>query len=83
MSIAPAEAPTNVLNASHRCDRCNSRAYVVFILRRSPSLPDGGELLFCSHHARPYDEAIFPYITMVIDESGRLREHIKDDGHIN
>lgn len=83
MSIAPAEAPTNVLNASHRCDRCGSRAYVVHVLRRSSLLPDGGELLFCNHHARKHAAGIAPYIAQTIDESEQLTEHIRDTGHIS
>ena len=34
--------------AADRCDRCGARAYV------RASLPSGGELTFCRHHAHEY-----------------------------
>ena len=83
MSTAPTEAPTAILNASHRCDRCGSRAYVAHILRRSPILPDGGELLFCAHHNRAHAAGIAPYIAQTIDETHTLTEHVRDDKHTN
>jgi len=36
------------LNSLDRCDRCGAQAYVRAIL------VSGGELLFCSHHAKEY-----------------------------
>jgi hypothetical protein len=83
MSIAPAEAPAFILNASHRCDACRSRAYVAAVLRRSPSLPNGGELLFCAHCFRKHGDALMPYLSAIVDETSQLSEHVRDDGHIN
>jgi hypothetical protein len=37
-----------VLTRTDRCDRCRAAAQVRAMLRT------GGELLFCSHHAREY-----------------------------
>lgn len=81
MSLAVATAPA-VLNAKHRCDRCGSRAYVVTVLRRSDTLPKGGELLFCSHHFRQVADAIMPYLAALIDETSQLGVHIADDKHL-
>ena len=41
-----------ILTAADRCDRCGARAAsrVTFI--------GGGELFFCGHHTRRYDEAL-------------------------
>lgn len=80
MSLAPLEAPAPILNASHRCDRCGSRAYVVTVLARSPKLVHGGELLWCQHHFRKYAEAITPLLSAIVDETAQLTEHVRDDG---
>jgi hypothetical protein len=42
------------LDASDRCDkgRCGAQAFVIAIF------PGGGELLFCGHHGREYDEIL-------------------------
>lgn len=37
------------LTASDRCDRCGAAAKVRAVL------PTGGELMFCSHHARQHE----------------------------
>ena len=61
------EAPR--LTAHDRCDRCGAQAYVKVVLQ------DGGELLFCAHHARAHSDALRPLASEVIDETERL--HIK------
>ncbi|MCW4353300.1 hypothetical protein ONR57_08325 [Hoyosella sp. YIM 151337] len=43
-----ATATTVRLTAIDRCDRCGARARVL------ATLPSGGELLFCQHHANEY-----------------------------
>ena len=40
------------LTAADRCDRCGAAAQVRAILRT------GGELLFCGHHAREYENKL-------------------------
>lgn len=80
MSVAPVEAPQAILNASHRCDRCGSRAYVVTVLARTRKLPYGGELLWCQHHFRKYAEAITPLLSAIVDETAQLTRHATDDG---
>jgi hypothetical protein len=41
-----------VLTVADRCDRCGARATA------HVTLAGGGELCFCGHHARRYDEAL-------------------------
>jgi hypothetical protein len=73
------ESPAPILNATTRCDACRSRAYVVVILRRSPKLPRGGQLLFCAHCYKTNGEKLLPFVTQVIDERTTLTKHIADD----
>jgi hypothetical protein len=83
MTIATSEAPAFILNAKHRCDACgSSRAYVATVLRRSPALPNGGELLFCAHCWRGNADALMPYLSVVLDETSQLTRHIADDHHV-
>ena len=41
-----------VLTAADRCDRCGARATA------RVTLTGGGELFFCGHHTRRYDDAL-------------------------
>ena len=82
MSVAPVEAQQAILNASHRCDRCGSRAYVCTVLKWSPTLRQGGELLFCAHHWARVRDAITPLLSVLIDETRQLTRHIADDKHL-
>ena len=54
------------LSAIDRCDRCGAQAYVRAVLR------NGGELLFCAHHAKEYSEGLKPVVKEIHDESNRL-----------
>lgn len=81
MSVETELAP--ILNASHRCDRCGGRAYVVTVLRWSPRLKQGGELLWCAHHATKYLPQLETMCSTVIDERRQLTEHIRDTGHVS
>ena len=65
MSTAVTERP---LVATDRCDRCGVQAYV------RATLPSGGELLFCAHHAREHDERLRAMAAEIYDESGRLAD---------
>lgn len=44
-------AETVTLTAMDRCDRCNAAAKVVATFMN-------GQLMFCGHHARKYDELL-------------------------
>ena len=56
------------LNSLDRCDRCGAQAYVRAIL------VSGGQLLFCSHHAKSYAEGLKPVAAVIQDESEKLAE---------
>ena len=56
------------LTAADRCDRCGAQAYV------RASLPRGGELIFCAHHANDYRTALEAKGADIYDESARLAE---------
>lgn len=75
----PVEEPkvkTNTLNATHRCDRCSAAAYVKVNLRASDALPEGGVLMFCSHHYNKVDLALAPFVEGdVIDERHKLEQN--------
>jgi hypothetical protein len=49
---SPAAAGTRPFAVSERCDRCGARAKVRAVLT------NGGELLFCGHHARAHEESL-------------------------
>ncbi|MGI8816893.1 MAG: DUF7455 domain-containing protein [Pseudonocardia sp.] len=49
--ITSTRAAASGLNVIDRCDRCGAAAKVRALL-------DGGELLFCGHHARAHEERL-------------------------
>jgi hypothetical protein len=83
MSATAVKYPEAVLNSSHRCDACSSRAYVVTVLHSTPGIPNGGELLFCAHHWAKHAEALTPLLSALVDETSQLTRHIEDDHHVN
>jgi hypothetical protein len=54
------------LTASDRCDRCGAQAYF------RVTLHNGGELLFCAHHAKAHEDKLKQVALSIQDESGRL-----------
>lgn len=64
--MTPTLAPMEELTAADRCDRCGATAYVRVVLT------SGGELLFCSHHARKHLDALRPLASRIDDETNRL-----------
>jgi hypothetical protein len=54
------------LTAQDRCDRCGAQAYI------RVRMVSGGELLFCAHHSRKYEEGLRKVAVDIHDESGRL-----------
>ena len=63
MTAALAAAP---LTAADRCDRCGAQAYIRVVLAA------GGELLFCGHHGRRYEERLRAVAHTWQDERERL-----------
>ena len=54
------------LTASDRCDRCGAQAYL------RVTLPSGGELLFCGHHGRAYEDKLKQVALNIHDETAKL-----------
>jgi hypothetical protein len=70
-SIADTEAVSDLdnayqLTAADRCDSCGAQAYI------RVDMPSGGELLFCAHHGRKYQEKLSQVATGWHDESAKL-----------
>ena len=61
---------TEPLKASDRCDRCGAAAYVRVVL-------GGGELLFCAHHGKKYNEGLAKVAIEIHDYSAQLNETTK------
>jgi hypothetical protein len=59
--------PTEPLKASDRCDRCGAAAYVRVVL-------GGGELLFCAHHGKKYNESLAKVAIEIHDFSDQLNQ---------
>ncbi len=62
-TVTPA-APT--LNAADRCDRCGAQAFVRVVLV-------SGELLFCGHHAKAYQDTLRDKAVDWVDETAALQ----------
>ncbi len=68
--MTPTLEAAPALTAADRCDRCGATAYVRVMLT------NGGELLFCSHHARKHLDALRPLAARIDDESDRLTQEL-------
>ena len=58
-------APTT-LTAADRCDRCGAQAFVRVLLA-------SGDLLFCAHHAKAYEDKLKPAAVDWVDETAALQ----------
>jgi len=67
--LTPDLLPAEALNALDRCDRCGAQAYL------RVTLASGGELLFCAHHGKKYEESLRSVAAEIHDESARLSEN--------
>ena len=56
------------LNALDRCDRCGAKAYL------RVTLASGGELLFCAHHGKKYEESLRKVAVDVLDETDKINQ---------
>jgi hypothetical protein len=61
------EASTAQLTAADRCDSCGAQAYIRVEM-------NSGELFFCAHHGRKYQEKLTSVAQSWHDESARLLE---------
>ena len=66
--LTPDLLPDEALNALDRCDRCGAQAYLRVILA------SGGELLFCAHHGKKYEENLRSIAAQIHDETDKLVE---------
>ena len=66
--LTPDLLPDEALNALDRCDRCGAQAYLRVILA------SGGELLFCAHHGKKYEESLRSIAAQIHDETDKLTE---------
>jgi hypothetical protein len=64
-TTAPA-APATTLTAADRCDRCGAQAFVRVVLA-------SGDLLFCGHHARSYEDNLRVQALEWVDETATLK----------
>jgi len=64
--VSTALAPRPRFTAFDRCDRCGAQAYVRF------ELANGGELMFCAHHARAHSSKLSEIATKVDDDTAAL-----------
>jgi hypothetical protein len=58
-------APTPTLTAADRCDRCGAQARVRVVLAT-------GDLLFCAHHAKAYEDKLRETAVEWVDETSTL-----------
>ena len=63
-AVAPSTA---ALSAADRCDRCGAQAYL------RVELQSGGELLFCAHHAKAYEDKLKAAAVDWVDETAQLQ----------
>ena len=63
--MTTALAPS-ALTAADRCDRCGAQAYILV------RLAGGGELLFCAHHGKRYEDGLRKVALEIFDETDRL-----------
>jgi len=54
------------LTTADRCDRCGAQAYYRITLN------NGGELLFCAHHAHMHEDKLKQVALHIQDESAKL-----------
>ncbi|SMH37915.1 hypothetical protein SAMN06295885_1426 [Rathayibacter oskolensis] len=60
-------AGVHQLSAADRCDSCGAQAYIRVVV-------NNGELLFCAHHGKKYQEKLSSIAQSWHDESARLFE---------
>jgi len=56
-----------ILNASDRCDACQSQAYVMVSMAST-----GLTLMFCGHHWKQYGDDVRPLVDDIVDETDKL-----------
>jgi len=67
-AVQPGTLSRPELTAADSCDRCGAAAKVRAVL------PSGGELLFCAHHGKKYEESLRSIAADIHDETDKLTE---------
>ncbi len=62
---APTTSDAAPLTAADRCDRCGAQARVRVVLAT-------GDLLFCAHHAKAYEDKLRATAVEYVDETATL-----------
>lgn len=57
--------PAPALTAADRCDRCGAQAFVRVVL-------SSGDLLFCAHHAKAYEDKLRAAALDWVDQTAAL-----------
>jgi len=60
------------LTAADRCDRCGAQARVRVVLAT-------GDLVFCAHHAKAYDDKLRQHAVEYVDETAALDREISSN----
>jgi hypothetical protein len=60
-------APDRTLTTADRCDRCGAQARVRVVLAN-------GELMFCAHHAKAYEDSLRVQALEWVDETAALHD---------
>lgn len=66
MAQLTTETPSYVLTAADRCDSCGAQAYI----RAEVAT---GELFFCAHHGKKFQEKLSTVAISWLDETDRLQ----------
>lgn len=64
MITATRTAPTTAPQVGERCDSCSAEAHVLVLLH------DGGQLVFCGHHANRHRAALAPIAVLIEHDPG-------------
>lgn len=71
-TVTPAAPPPTTLTAVDRCDRCGAQARVRVVLA-------SGDLLFCAHHAKAYEDKLRASAVEYVDETATLDREISSN----
>jgi hypothetical protein len=71
-TVTPAAPPPTSLTAADRCDRCGAQARVRVVLAT-------GDLLFCAHHAKAYEDKLRATAVEYVDETAALHTEISNN----
>jgi hypothetical protein len=71
-TVTPPVPSPQTLTHADRCDRCGAQARVRVVLAT-------GDLLFCAHHAKAYEDKLRPAAVEYVDETAALSTEISNN----